>query len=84
MIVSHKICGVYAVAINSRNQVDTVVIGSEALVRRSKGKFDRLKGSSIPHGCIADVCRVTTKLMPYVKYGSAECFFVLVEEEFAS
>ncbi len=83
MFVSLKIRVVYAIAVNGCDHVNAVVISGEALISRSQGELDSLEGSSIPHGCIADVCRITAKLMPWIKYGSAYGVSFLSNEEFA-
>ena len=83
MFVSLKIGGIYTITINSRDDIDTVVISSKALVRRSKREFDLLERSSIPHGCIADVCRIGAEFVPWTEYGCASGMSILIKEKFA-
>lgn len=66
-----KISVVYAITVNGCDNINAVIISSEALVSRSQGEPDSLEGSSVPHGSVTYICGVAAKLMPWVKYGSA-------------
>lgn len=83
MLVSLHVRVVYAITVNGRNDIDTVIISSEALISRSQGEPDSLEGSSIPHRSVTDVGGVTAKLMPWIKYGSAYNIALFSLEELA-